>query len=59
MRNMSQVKVPLLLNGVTLTTKGSEDGYPIESIQMGQFDGVKFVPIGGLIDYEGKTPQPQ
>jgi ABC-type branched-subunit amino acid transport system substrate-binding protein len=59
MRNMSQVKVPLLLNGVTLTTKGSDDGYPIESIQMGQFDGTMFVPIGGLIDYEGKTPQPK
>jgi branched-chain amino acid transport system substrate-binding protein len=59
MRSMNQVKVPLLLDGVTLTTKGSADGYPIESIQMGQFDGVKFVPIGGLIDYEGKTPQPQ
>ncbi|MFM7012774.1 MAG: ABC transporter substrate-binding protein [Betaproteobacteria bacterium] len=59
MRSMNQVKVPLLLDGVTLTTKGSDDGYPIESIQMGQFDGVKFVPIGGLIDYEGKTPQPQ
>ncbi len=59
MRNMNQVKVPLLLDGVTLTTKGSADGYPIESIQMGQFDGTKFVPIGGLIDYEGKTPQPQ
>ena len=59
MRNMNQVKVPLLLDGVTLTTKGAADGYPIETIQMGQFDGVKFVPIGGLIDYEGKTPQPQ
>ncbi|NDY82942.1 ABC transporter substrate-binding protein [Orrella sp. NBD-18] len=59
MRNMNQVKVPLLLDGVTLTTKGAQDGYPIESVQMGQFDGEKFVPIGSVINYEGKTPQPQ
>lgn len=55
-RSMSNVKVPMLLDGVTLTTDGTNDGYPIESVQIGQFDGVKFVPVGKVISYEGKTP---
>jgi hypothetical protein len=25
---------------------------------MGKYDGVKYVPIGGVINYEGKTPAP-
>jgi hypothetical protein len=25
---------------------------------MGQYDGTKYVPVGGLINYEGKTPTP-
>lgn len=57
-RNLDQVKVPLLIDGITLTTKGVSDGYPIESMQMGQFDGVKFAPLGGVVSYEGKTPAP-
>lgn len=57
-RSMKQVKVPLLLEGITLNTNGAVDGYPIESIQMGQFDGTKFVPVGSIINYEGKTPGP-
>lgn len=57
-RSMSAAKVPLLLEGITLNTNGASDGYPIESVQMGQFDGVKFVPLGGIVSYEGKTPAP-
>ena len=48
----------MLLNNITLNTDGVNDGYPIESVQMGQFDGEKFVPIGAIIDFEGKTPAP-
>ncbi len=55
-RNMDHQKEPLLLNGITLSTNGVEDGYPIESVQISQFDGVKFVPVGDVINYEGKTP---
>jgi branched-chain amino acid transport system substrate-binding protein len=57
-RSMSSQKVPLLLKGITLNTNGEQDGYPIEAIQMGQYDGTKYVPVGGLINYEGKTPTP-
>ncbi len=45
-----------MIDGITLNTNGIADGYPIESLQIGQFDGQKFVPVGGVIDYEGKTP---
>ena len=55
-RHMKNVKIPLMLAGITLNTNGVEDGYPIESLQISQFDGVKFVPVGDLINYEGKTP---
>ncbi|WP_398469323.1 ABC transporter substrate-binding protein [Tardiphaga sp.] len=55
-RNMKNVKFPLLLDGINLNTNGAEDGYPIEAVQISQFDGVKFVPVGGVINYENKTP---
>jgi hypothetical protein len=57
-RTMKGVKAPLLLEGITLNTNGSADGYPIESVQMGQYDGVKYVSKGPVINYEGKTPAP-
>ncbi|MFA7666061.1 MAG: ABC transporter substrate-binding protein [Burkholderiaceae bacterium] len=55
-RSMQNVKLPLMLDGITLNTNGAEDGYPIESLQIAQFDGKTFVPVGGVINYEGKTP---
>lgn len=55
-RDLKNVKVPLMLDGITLNTNGQEDGYPIESLQISQFDGVKFTPVGSVVNYEGKTP---
>jgi hypothetical protein len=55
-RSMDHQKEPLLLEGITLTTKGTEDGYPIESVQISRFDGAKWVPVGDVINNEGKTP---
>ncbi|MFT3801393.1 MAG: ABC transporter substrate-binding protein [Burkholderiaceae bacterium] len=55
-RSMKDQKVPLLLDGITLNTNGMADGYPVESVQISQFDGTKFVPVGSVINYEGKTP---
>lgn len=55
-RHLKGVKIPLMLDGITLTTNGEEDGYPIESLQISQFDGVKFTPVGSVVNYEGKTP---
>lgn len=55
-RSMKKQKAALLLDGIMLSTNGSEDGYPVEAIQISQFDGEKYVPVGSVIDYEGKTP---
>lgn len=55
-RSMKNVKLPLMLDGIELNTDGASDGYPIESLQIAQFDGQKFSPVGGVISYEGKTP---
>lgn len=55
-RSLDHVKVPLLVDGITLTTS-AQDGFPVESMQMARFDGQRYVNIGGLISYEGKTPK--
>ena len=55
-RHIKNQKMPLLLNGIMLNTNGADDGYPIEAVQISQFDGVKFNPVGGVINYENKTP---
>ena len=49
-------KVPLLLDGITLTPTAPKTAIRSSSVQISQFDGVKFVPVGGVINYEGKTP---
>jgi branched-chain amino acid transport system substrate-binding protein len=56
-RNMSDVELGLLYPGIKLNTKEGEDQFPIESMQLFQFDGTAYKPVGKLIDYEGKTPK--
>ena len=56
-RNMSDVSIGLLLPGITLTTEPDGDIYPIESLQLFQFDGETYLPIGDVVSYEGKTPK--
>lgn len=56
-RNLSKVDLGLLLPGITLSTNGDSDIYPIESLQLFRFDGEKYLPLGGLIAFEGKTPR--
>jgi branched-chain amino acid transport system substrate-binding protein len=55
-RSLGHVEVPLLLKGITLTTS-AQDPFPVESMQMAQFDGQRYVNVGSLISYEGKTPK--
>lgn len=55
-RSLDHVSVPLLIKGLTLTTS-ADDGFPVESMQMAKFDGHRYVNIGDLISYEGKTPK--
>lgn len=56
-RNLDHVQLDLLLPGITLTTKSGEDVYPIESLQLFQFDGAAYQPLGDVISFEGKTPK--
>ncbi len=56
-RNMDGWENPLLPQGIKLTTKAGADVYPIESLQLYQFDGTKYLPVGGVLDFEGKTKQ--
>jgi hypothetical protein len=56
-RNMNKVELGLLYPGITMTTKAGSDNFPIEAMQLFQFDGEAYKPIGKLIDYEGRTPK--
>ncbi|SCW90622.1 ABC-type branched-chain amino acid transport system, substrate-binding protein [Rhizobium mongolense subsp. loessense] len=53
--NMNGWKNPLLQEGITMTTKEGSDIYPIEALQLYQFDGQKYVALGGVMGFEGKT----
>ncbi|MCX7619370.1 MAG: ABC transporter substrate-binding protein, partial [Acidimicrobiales bacterium] len=48
---------PQLLPGVAVKTDGVADPYPIESLQIGKWQGQYFELQGEVIDYEGKTNQ--
>lgn len=56
-RHLNNVELALLIPGITLTTNGAEDPWPIESMQPFVFEGEAYKPIGDLISYEGKTPK--
>jgi len=56
-RSMNAVTLDLLYPGVALTTKRSRDGFAVESMQLFEFDGFRYKPVGGLVQYEGKTPR--
>lgn len=56
-RSLNKVQVGLLLPGITLSTKGEGDIYPIETLQLFRFDGEKYQPLDGLISFEGSTPR--
>ena len=45
----------LLLPGIRVKT-GEGDGFPIEAMQLQQFNGDRWELKGRVIDYEGKTP---
>jgi ABC-type branched-subunit amino acid transport system substrate-binding protein len=55
-RNMKSVELGLLYPGIRMTT-GPGDQFPIEAMQLFQFDGEAYQPVGKVIDYEGRTPK--
>jgi branched-chain amino acid transport system substrate-binding protein len=50
-RNMD-TEIPTLLPGVKVTTSGSEDGYPIEAMQIQRFEGENWKLLGDVIKAE-------
>ncbi|MQA96464.1 MAG: ABC transporter substrate-binding protein [Streptosporangiales bacterium] len=48
-RSMNNVKINMLLPGVTMQT-GPDDGFPIESMQMMEFEGERWKRFGDVID---------
>ncbi|WP_201840485.1 ABC transporter substrate-binding protein [Microvirga zambiensis] len=56
-RNMDGWESALLLEGIKLNTKVGSDVYPIEALQLFQFDGKRYLPVGGVLNFEGKTSQ--
>lgn len=55
-RSLNHVAVPLMLSGITLTTS-TGDSFPVESMQIARYNGQKYVNVGNLISFEGKTPK--
>ena len=53
--NLDNVEIPVLSPGIVLAT-GEDDGFPIESMQLVQFDGAQYQEVGEVISYEGETP---
>jgi len=53
--NLPGIELPMLLPGITMTTDGTADPYPIESMRMGQWNGTFFDWVGELTSFEGKT----
>jgi len=53
--NLSLPTVDGLLPGISIKT-GPGDPWPIETLQVVQFRGDQWVPVGDPVSYEGKTP---
>lgn len=55
--HLDKAELGLLLSGIRLSTNAPADVYPIETLQLFQFDGERYKALGGLISFEGKTPK--
>ena len=55
--SLDGLEVGLLLPGVTFTTNGAEDPFPIETLQIGQYNGDFWDFVGDPIDLEGQSGQ--
>lgn len=56
-RNLQDLEIGLLLPGITVNTS-EDDGFPIESMQVAQFNGTEWENQGETISFEGETPIP-
>lgn len=53
--HLQDLELGALLPGIVVNTDGANDPYPIESMQIGQYDGTAFVLQGDLITFEGEA----
>jgi branched-chain amino acid transport system substrate-binding protein len=53
--SLSDVQVGLLLPGISINTNGAEDPFPIEQMQVAQYNGSYWQLEGELTSFEGKT----
>lgn len=47
--------LPLLFDGVTITTNGAADPFPIEAMRMSTWNGTHFDWLAEAVDFEGQT----
>jgi branched-chain amino acid transport system substrate-binding protein len=55
--HIDSLEVGLLLPGITVTTNGTEDPYPIESMQLGSYNGEFWDLQENLYSFEGESGQ--
>jgi len=49
------LEVGLLLPGITINTSGADDPFPIEQMQIGQYNGQFWELQGDIVSFEGET----
>ncbi len=52
---LSDLEVGLLLPGITINTNGAEDPFPIEQMQIGQYNGSFWELQGEVVSFEGQS----
>jgi branched-chain amino acid transport system substrate-binding protein len=53
--SLDNLELGLLLPGITINTNGEEDPFPIEQMQIGQYNGQYWELQGDIVSFEGKT----
>lgn len=56
-RHLDRAPSSMLAPGLSFTTDGDRDGFPLESGQLIRWDGSAFQPVGDVVSYEGRTPR--
>jgi branched-chain amino acid transport system substrate-binding protein len=51
------LELGLLLPGISINTNGAEDPYPIEQMQIGQYNGQYWDLQGDIVSFEGQTKE--
>jgi branched-chain amino acid transport system substrate-binding protein len=53
--SLSDLEIGLLLPGISINTNGAEDPFPIEQMQIGQYNGQFWALQGDIVSFEGET----